>query len=512
MSDLAVNILCRNPTEDRIIPRLGRYLRDSLGWMLTAEPVKGADAYYLSLYFEDGMLPKGHTKPVAAYFSHREVEPPGNPKSRWFDRVAAEVDLRIVTAAMYGRELAPYGRTVQIPAPVERDRFTIPARKPGRGGIVAGFSGYKYGNGRKGEDLARALLTLPSSQRLMWRASGRGWPVKTTRLLWSQMAAFYQSLDVLVVTSRVEGVPMPPLEALACGVSVVVPCGVGLLDELPDVEGIYRYPAGDKIGLARAFVAATAGRGEVNRDALRAVTEKYTVEAWCQGHKKAMEALVLGEKMDLSAVLVDEDGDIFAAVRDAYPDVDAVLNWTARHIPHKRQQIAPYQGAVLAYYAHHFNYPGAKILEIGTLQGYSACLMATAAPHAAVTTLNPKDGEHEQAAANLRIRSNVQVVKQTSQEFYRARRGELYDLIFVDGDHSYKVVLHDSQFFNSLRPGGLILFHDYSPDGSARPSDGCYRALNDLQEARRPADVRVIGTGNVGMLGWIRREGEVWAS
>jgi hypothetical protein len=72
------------------------------------------------------------------------------------------------------------------------------------------------------------------------------------------------------------------------------------------------------------------------------------------------------------------------------------------------------------------------------------------------------------------------------------------------------MVLHDAQFLNHLRTGGLILFHDYSPEGSARPSDGCYRALNDLAEERRPFDVLIVGSGQVGMAGWIRQEGEVW--
>lgn len=514
MSELAVNILCQNALDDRVIPRFSRYLAKGLGWMLTAAPVKNAAAYYLSCYLEWPIMATRLTPgvPVAAYMTHRETEPPDGPKTRLFDALAGRLDLRIATAALYARPLSACGPTAQIRPPVERERFTIPRRKPGQGGIVAGFSGYKYGNGRKGEDLARALLTTKAGQGVTWKASGRGWPVKTTRYRWADMPAFYQSLDVLVITARVEGVPMPPLEALACGVSVVIPRGVGLLDELPDVAGIYRYGAGDKEGLAATFSAAVAGRGAVDRDELRAVTEPYTVEAWCQGHQRAFERLISGEKMDLSPILAGNDGDILAAVRDAYPDVTAVLNWTGRNIPAMKRQIAPYQGAVLAYFAHQQNYPGAKFLEIGTLMGYSACLMATAAPQAQITTLNPRDGEYERARATLRIRSNVQVVKKTSQEWYQERRGELYDLIFVDGDHSYRMVLHDSQFFNSLRPGGLILFHDYSPDGSARPSDGSFRALNDLQECRRPADVKVIGTGGVGMLGWIRQAGETWAS
>ncbi len=219
-------------------------------------------------------------------------------------------------------------------------------------------------------------------------------------------------------------------------------------------------------------------------------------------------ALRAAQQISLRSLVAPDDA-ILTQVRAVYPEVDAVLSWTRKHIPWSKRQIAEYQGAALAYYASRYDHEGATILEIGTALGYSACLMATAAPRASVTTLNPKDGEYERAMANLRIRANVRVVKATSQEFWRADLPP-YDLIFVDGDHSYRMVLLDSRYFNVLQPGGMILFHDYSPSESDRPSAGSFRALNELQESRREADVRVVGEGQVGMLGWIRREGEVW--
>lgn len=214
--------------------------------------------------------------------------------------------------------------------------------------------------------------------------------------------------------------------------------------------------------------------------------------------------------------ITGDDGEVLTAVANAFPDVGAILSFTRRHIPASKRQISPYQAAALAYHAHQHDHPGARFLEVGTALGYSACILATAAPQATITTLNPKDGEFERARANLKIRSNVRVVKLTSDEFLAAgRQGDAsargpYDLIFIDGDHAYPMVLHDSQFFEWLAPGGLIIFHDYSPDDSTRPSGGCYRALNDLQLRHRQADVRIIGSGKVGMLGWIRQPEEQW--
>lgn len=282
---LAVNVICRNLHEDRVIPRFAGYLRDYLGWSLTARPTPDADAYYLSGYFEETYMHPWPGKPVAAYFTHRETQPPGNDKAALYDRLAKKVDLRIATAAMYAGPLADYGPTAQIAPPVERDRFTIAPRRNKR--PVVGFSGFTYSNRRKGEDLARAVVAKENG--VEWKAAGRGWPVRTKLYAWDDMPAFYQSLDVLVVTARVEGVPMPPLEALATGCSVVIPTGVGLLDELPNGPGIYRYPAGSAKGCAQALEQAIAHRPMVEPEDLRAVTEPYTVGAWCEQHRQAFE-------------------------------------------------------------------------------------------------------------------------------------------------------------------------------------------------------------------------------
>lgn len=285
----AVNVVCRNFKDDRVIPRFARYLRDHLGWTLTARPDPAAEVVYLSGYFEAQLLKPWPRKPVAAYFTHREEQPPGNAKAKLYDRIAERVDLRVATAAMYAGPLTDHGATVQINPPVERHRFVPPPRPPKGGRVVAGFSGYTYGNGRKGEGLAKLLVASKMGQQVEWRASGRGWPVPTRRYAWVEMPGFYQSIDILVITASVEGVPMPPLEALACGVSVVVPRGVGLLDELPDTAGIHRYERGNGSDLERAFTEAHGLRPEVDREALRAVTEPYTVYGWCERHQQMFE-------------------------------------------------------------------------------------------------------------------------------------------------------------------------------------------------------------------------------
>jgi len=290
---LRVNVVCRNLNDDRVIPRFARYLRDHLSWTLTAAPDPRTEVVYLSGYFESQVCKPWPSVPVAAMFTHREETPPGNAKAKLFDAVAQRVQLRVAMCRLYAEPLSKFGATIQPPLPVERDKFIIKASSR-RGKPVVGFSGYTYRNHRKGEDLVEAVLASKIGQKVEWRASGRGWPVKTTRYKWADMPAFYQGLDVLVCPSRVEGGPMPVLEALSCGVSVVVPRGVGILDELPQVKGIHRYKRGDAGDLVKALGKAVRDRGDMNRDALRAVTEPYTVEAWCEAHA-AMVPVLLGQ-------------------------------------------------------------------------------------------------------------------------------------------------------------------------------------------------------------------------
>ncbi len=290
-----VNIVCQNYQEDRIIPRMARALRDAHGWQLTAALNPKADVVYLSGYFEVQKIKQWPSVPVAAYLTHREEEPPGNAKAALFDNVGRRVNLRVATCKIYADYLSQWGLTIQAAAPLERDRFCIAKREKHRQPII-GLSGYTYSNHRKGEDLVKAMLASKVGQRCEWRASGRGWPVATKRYTWAEMPSFYQSLDVLVIPSRVEGIPMPPLEALACGVPVVIPRGVGLHDELPDIPGIFRYDRGDAKSLIAALEQAVAPDKPVDPQALRQATERYSVAKWCRDIGKGINAMMKVKK------------------------------------------------------------------------------------------------------------------------------------------------------------------------------------------------------------------------
>lgn len=258
---------------------------------MTAAPEGNADVLHLSAYFEVQKVGRWPDTPVSCYFTHIEIDPPGNAKAALFDSVAQRVQLRMAMSRMYAEYLEQFGPTIQPPLPVERDRFVIVERGRQKKPIV-GISGYTYANHRKGEDLVKEVIKTDVGRRVEWRASGRGWPVPMKRYAWTNMPAFYQSMDVLLCPSRVEGGPLPVLEALACGVRVVVPSGVGIIDELPKVKGIYRYKRGDLPSLLNALEHATDMKEKVDRELLRKAVKRHSVESFVEAHRVGIENLM----------------------------------------------------------------------------------------------------------------------------------------------------------------------------------------------------------------------------
>lgn len=190
---------------------------------------------------------------------------------------------------------------------------------------------------------------------------------------------------------------------------------------------------------------------------------------------------------------------IMTQLINRYPQIPAALEQSRERCKPNRRSIAEYQAAAL--YALAQPYDGQPILEIGTALGYSAAVLAQACPNSSIVTLNPHIPELEKAIENLSPYGNVKVVGLSSWD-YLAQISAMFGFIFVDGDH--KRVRADLPWWDRLLPGGLILFHDYSPAGSYRECPPVYEALNEFTLALGKAepDVLVVDDGGVGMAGY----------
>ena len=302
---MRVHIVCEAPADDRqrgsVLYRLASVLAEQLQWSIADEPDAKADLNYFFPYVTWAQRFRGwHETPVAAYFSHRDTQ--RQRKLSWWKSAALEVDMRVVTARRYLDEMLAFGPAAHARPPLDRDRFDIATRIPQLAKPTIGVSGFVYGDGRKGEDLVQELAAGLDGRAKMV-ATGAGWPVPGGTIPYDDLPAFYQSLDLFVCASRIEGVPMTILEALACGVPCVVPEGVGIVDELPTMDGLYRFQPGDAESLLYAVNDALfrLQRFPVGRQALRSATEAYNPTTWADDHLRAFEGLLYN-----APVVIDE--------------------------------------------------------------------------------------------------------------------------------------------------------------------------------------------------------------
>lgn len=287
---MKVHIVCERPGADRILPRMSRTLAKLNSWSLNNEPDKLADLNYFVNYITwvQHFRNWKETK-LAAYFTHKDLT--NQTKGEWWDIAASEIDICTVTANRFAKEI-PGNKSYLVRPPVDVDQFTI-APFPNMHKPIIGVSGFVYGDNRKGENLIKALKNDALMSRIQMRASGRGWPVLTKWYPWGQLHKFYQGLDMYICPSSYEGVPMPPLEAMACGLKVVIPRDVGMLDSIPDIPGIFRYKRDDAQDFIKTIEYA-AFEGDIDRVALRRyILENYTQETWSLDHLLLFEKLLL---------------------------------------------------------------------------------------------------------------------------------------------------------------------------------------------------------------------------
>lgn len=193
---------------------------DDIRIAITNKPTGTADVEHYGLYH----LMREHRVPSSAYFTHQEPE--GHPlHQRWHD-VSNIVDICVTSADLYA-DMLPKGKTRVILPGVDKQ---FKPRKLRVGSAFQLAHGNEY---RKGWDLLQRLKDEHSD----WI------DLRLTLGDVNDMVAWYQDLDVYLVASRYEGVPMPALEAAACGIPIVSP-NVGLV--CTAIRGkVYEYRVGD---------------------------------------------------------------------------------------------------------------------------------------------------------------------------------------------------------------------------------------------------------------------------
>jgi hypothetical protein len=125
-----------------------------------------------------------------------------------------------------------------------------------------------------------------------------------------------------------------------------------------------------------------------------------------------------------------------------------------------------------------------KLLEVGSFRGYTALLLAQHVSSDAKIVTVDRYPEHGEAYQNTPFASVIERrVGETNTAMFQQDALGSYDLIFIDADHSYAGVKHDTELVLPLvSPNGFILWHDYANWGYFDGKNGVPEYLKELSE------------------------------
>lgn len=135
---------------------------------------------------------------------------------------------------------------------------------------------------------------------------------------------------------------------------------------------------------------------------------------------------------------------------------------------------------------------GSRLLEIGSFEGLSACFLLWRLPDAHLTCIDTFAGSAEHDAYGVEVSALEERFDRNVARFGESRvrklvgdsrrllpelveEGRQFDLVYVDGSHhGLDVVIDASLGWRLLRPGGVVIFDDYTwaalgPDPLLRP-------------------------------------------
>lgn len=134
------------------------------------------------------------------------------------------------------------------------------------------------------------------------------------------------------------------------------------------------------------------------------------------------------------------------------------------------------------------------IVEIGVYKGYSSCYFLDYFPDAELFLVDPWIAQNLNARMYRRngpadweeiyndvikeFGSKATIMRMTSEEAEDKFLPASLDVVFIDGDHSYRSVCRDIELWlPKMRKGGLFCGHDYSLCGA---NAGVVKAVNEM--------------------------------
>lgn len=174
-------------------------------------------------------------------------------------------------------------------------------------------------------------------------------------------------------------------------------------------------------------------------------------------------------------------------------------------------QVSAAQGKMLAVFARMCS--AKRILEVGTLGGYSTLWLARALPEGGKIITLEADSKHAAVArknfANSPLSSRIELHEgEALNTLPTLEGGELFDLVFIDADKKNNPHYYDWARKNT-RVGGVIIIDNVIRAGAVIESERSYPAIVGIREAnaRMAADQGFYATavqtvGNKGYDGF----------
>ena len=108
-----------------------------------------------------------------------------------------------------------------------------------------------------------------------------------------------------------------------------------------------------------------------------------------------------------------------------------------------------------------------KYLEIGTWEGFSAYMIKHLVKEIWCIDHTPTDRRYKSLNDYvIRPNDNIHLIREKSEVVGPLLKEKYFDMILIDGDHSYESCYKDIEmYFPKLKVGGMFLVHDYNhPD------------------------------------------------
>jgi predicted O-methyltransferase YrrM len=132
-----------------------------------------------------------------------------------------------------------------------------------------------------------------------------------------------------------------------------------------------------------------------------------------------------------------------------------------------------------------------RVLEVGSYRGYTTRLLAEHTPASSHIVAFDRDPRHGEAYRGSELEAKIERrVGTVGPEAFAQDRPGTYDLIFLDADHAYDSVKHDTAvLLPLLAPTGVFVWHDYANWGRFSGRNGVPEALQELAKDRPVASI-----------------------